>query len=867
MGIFTKNKEKMDILQKTQENLELTQKNISLLAAQNQETISENQEVLQRTLTSIETMLGKKIESVSCKKEYSDEEKRRAAYALNCCTISVSQIVDYDDIYVLEQEYESILNNLNLENMPKDEALLDIYKQLLDTITFFRIQEGDKAILEKEYQDKVKNAIWSAVPSISLAGLATNPIGAAINLATQVGIGYMNYRREKAAIQSEQEKQKWQLTRSAMEQFNGLRRELFTTAWRLADEYNFADNLRITEQQIAIFNQILLEPDDLKRYERLDYIKDSFKAYTPFWYHLGNAANKASQNMSEKDAARFKEIAKNNYEEYIKQTDTQKMKLFRHDHIRAACALELFELNGQAEKRLLDIAREAAGSNFDVLEICAMSYLSIGNISNAKDTLRMLVNENYNAVVNGQILSGIYVSEYIKNPADVEGDIARSDYETLGTRVGPHYLFPLPATDTVVNAESLAAEFLKKQKEHLLGNIGLILKALVGKYSVRFNQAIPVTNQAEINPEWYFSDNPEAIKRRKKEVERVFGQNGAAQSQYINRLGLAISDKLDSLNELCVAIEGFPYVSEKVFAYKIQEQVEQHKDVFSQIIDKVANDQFSRDDIPLLFEHSFSDLISNAVTNAIKEFYDTIKELKEMEDVSKTEMLLRSFCAHEELSVPFQALNSSKALRPTQNKNRYISLDTLDMDKEELKEELDRVHNMKITIYEHIKKFPLVRDKEKKKMVELQDKDVKFASYCSTYLNAGYLARYYGEPLLILCYDNKKTKNSTSDLIFTSKGIEYFSFELFRKNVHHFPIPYSKVNIEKDKICIGRSKIELSSDTFNANNIHELINKLKEQECVAVPNKGNKNPQEAVQSELTDVIDKQIAQLTQELEI
>ena len=54
------------------------------------------------------------------------KEQLKAAYALNLCTVSVSQIIDYNDVNIMEQEYESILNNLNLEQMPKDEALLSI---------------------------------------------------------------------------------------------------------------------------------------------------------------------------------------------------------------------------------------------------------------------------------------------------------------------------------------------------------------------------------------------------------------------------------------------------------------------------------------------------------------------------------------------------------------------------------------------------------------------------------------------------------------------------------------------------------------------------------------------------------------------
>ena len=82
-------------------------------------------------------------------KSICEHDQLKAAYALNLCTVSVSQIVDYKDLNVLEQEYELILNNLNLHNIPKDQALLHILRQILDTVTFFRIYEGDKMMLEK----------------------------------------------------------------------------------------------------------------------------------------------------------------------------------------------------------------------------------------------------------------------------------------------------------------------------------------------------------------------------------------------------------------------------------------------------------------------------------------------------------------------------------------------------------------------------------------------------------------------------------------------------------------------------------------------------------------------------------------------
>ena len=130
-----------------------------------------------------------------------NDAKIKTAYALNLCTVSVSQIIDYSDIVILEQEYDAILNNLNIEQMPKDEALLNILKQLLDTITFFRMQEGDKKFIDREYQNKMKNAIWSAIPNIGFIFAGGHPLALAVSLASQVGVGYMNYRKTKAENQ------------------------------------------------------------------------------------------------------------------------------------------------------------------------------------------------------------------------------------------------------------------------------------------------------------------------------------------------------------------------------------------------------------------------------------------------------------------------------------------------------------------------------------------------------------------------------------------------------------------------------------------------------------------------------------------
>ena len=390
-----------------------------------------------------------------------EDDKKRAAYALNMCMVSVSQIVDYNDINILDQEYDTILNNLNLEKIPKDEALLKILKHLLNTITFFKIQEGDKNLIEREYQHKMKNAIWSAVPNFGVL-VTGDPISIAFSLANQVGIGYMNYRRKKAENDLENERQMWQLQRSAIEQFNALRRELFDTAWRLADTYNFPDDYRLTEKQIKQYNSILMDGNEIRKFERLEAIKEKFEAYPPFWYFIGNTANYIAENfkdikISTKD--KFRERALSYFAKYM---ELNRFNILREDQLAASCALEHVEIllnNGEKDfskiKTLLNTAAKMSGDSFDVLQICAVNYLRIGERELAEKYLRILVNEDYNKIVNAQLLSGIYVSK--RNEAD---------YDLLKTRVYEGYLYPMPKNSQ--ESKLLESDFEQTQKEILL---------------------------------------------------------------------------------------------------------------------------------------------------------------------------------------------------------------------------------------------------------------------------------------------------------------------------------------------------------------------------------------------------------------
>lgn len=392
-------------------------------------------------------------ETTSTKGEpISEAEKFKAACSLNLLTVSVSQIIDYQDRNILDMEYDAILNNLNLQNINHSEHLLNVFKQLLDVITFYRIEAKEKEFIEQEYQQRMKSAIWSAVPNFALI-LSTPNVGAmAVALATQVGVGYMNYRKEKANAGLDKNKELWQLERSAIEQLNGLRRELFAAAWNIAKEYDFPDEWRLTENQISEYNMILMEPDPVKRFQSLDYIQKHFEAYPPFWYQFAHAAKDIYDNtnllfgkeekITNDQITEIKNEFKNNALKNYVKFSANNPDLLREDVIYASCALEqiplLYSIDNKDKSninKLLDDAKKHAGNNKDILQLIALNQLTLGDSNSAKSIFLHLINMNYNVPMNAQILSKIYAI----SKEETEYNVLRRNLSLTNEQV---YMYP-----------------------------------------------------------------------------------------------------------------------------------------------------------------------------------------------------------------------------------------------------------------------------------------------------------------------------------------------------------------------------------------------------------------------------------------
>lgn len=747
-----------------------------------------------------------------------------AAYALNMCTVSVSQIVDYADPVILEQEYDAILNNLNIQNMPKKEpALLEILEKILDVITFFRIDKVERELVSKEYQFKMKNAVWNAVPNFGMvvAGGLT-PAAMAISIASQVGIGYMNYRKTKAENTLEYERETWKLEKTAIEQLNALRRQLFDTAWKLSDTYDYQDEYRLTERQIEEYNQILMDPDAVRKYERLDVIKGNFLAYPPFWYHFGHTANDIAQQHGPSSKAHNEEL-------YSKYKDKAKIlfsvydqlnyhELLRDDPITCACALEHIDLldpsneeDKQKMQQLLQTAEKYCGGECDVLQLCAFAHLRIGEQTSAISLLRRLVNSDYNTNFNAQILSRIYACNQIVN----RDNAFRNDYALLSERLqNQRYLFPWP--DDSESQEALESAYNATMLSVLNEKYFHCLKSFFEKYARKFNSLLPIWWDKSINDDYseeipveYYDITESAFDRRIELAARAFfKEETAEQFRYQLRESNFWFSYTDLFDEMFAKICELSCMTDTDKLEKnLLEDIEDKHSIFISCIEKLygyasANpvETFALEEYKILASISFFDFTESFIDETFWQAQCYLELLAEASDnagettILDVEQDLRRFCLSAGIDEPdVQIINSTDEAVP---QKRRFSTVLLGDQVARLETRLAIKERMINEIGDSCDKILL--DKTGKKVRLLKMGSPEFSSYISKNSltkQKNWKNARSNESDMLAVLDERTSENI--DLVFTTSGIIPVVQGKVRKFVSYASVSMAKLTDDK----------------------------------------------------------------------
>ena len=786
--------------------------------------------------------------------KHSDNEKLRAAYALNMCTISVSQIIDYNDAYILEQEYDAILNNLNLKQMPKDDALLRILSEILNTITFFRIQEIKRKQIEKKYNQRVKNAIWSAIPNMGVI-VSDKPVAMAMSIATQVGIGYMNYRKEKSSAKTDKEDAEIELEITAIEQLNALKRELFTTAWRLADEYDFEDEWRITEKQIKQYNEILNDSNELRKYARMEAVANKFIAYPPFWYFYGHIANyiaemaknrlnnntkKSDEEKSEycKDkmiVKRYISLAKEHFEHFYRLCD---FNILREDQLTASFALEYLDIlwnDGDRDiekmKNLVKLAERMAPTSFDIMQLCVVSYLKMGETDEAIRLLKILVNEEYNLFTNAKLLSRIYVSSFLFGK---KSDFAMAEYRMLMTMIDSAYLFPMPLIkdfDAKLEDKRLQNKFLEEQKKLLQKDYRFVINEFIKAKIIEYNKIWPVPYTACKIQEGYFDYSVGSKCRRLEDVEKALeGENrveyiaairdSAFRIKYLDLL----NSMLKSLDELCLFRK---YKSKDDLIWKIRTEIVLNRRNFQTCQEKLENGTFGIEDYRMMqeelsfrrFTEKFFDELKIVLMNQIDDIETVSSELEEtaMKYLETVELDLNEFCYNHNLPEPEELRKKRNRIIEVPNDNYYFEYSILGNDIDEEVSKRQQRERMQNVVCEYASNLVIGNKSE---VAVLLPNSIEFETYFKNvkFEGAGLKAN-------VLAIIDDKTKKDY-DFLLTYRRIVIVNKNSIKPMCNYDRVNYIKAGT-RDELGIGWPD-RYSNKNINIACLYDLIQKLYE---------------------------------------
>jgi len=277
-----------------------------------------------------------------------DNKAIQAMLALNYCHMSLVKILAYEDRIVLDEEYNNIINNINLTAI-QDEEILILLQNLMDTLTTYKLAETDKEILVKEYNKRVattsyatlnlafkniatdeniqkfaidamttlpeklfKNVLNNMLEGFMSGGLTGGGAGLVRGLvltsSSGPGIGflamdslasmggpYQHYRNNIEDYRERFERDIWKLEKTTIQTVNEARKTFLQVYWKLMQKYHIPDAWRLTEKQLQQAIGVFKEQDLEKKLRLLEGMQQDFSIFPPFWYELAQTSQKADK--------------------------------------------------------------------------------------------------------------------------------------------------------------------------------------------------------------------------------------------------------------------------------------------------------------------------------------------------------------------------------------------------------------------------------------------------------------------------------------------------------------------------------------------------------------------------------------------
>jgi len=209
-------------------------------------------------------------------------------FAINAFTVSLSTVIAAEDRIVLDQEYQNVLHNLKIGNIEADKELQNLCGKHLETITKKTLREEERQRFLAAFERKKKQALFQAIGGIRAYG--GDPYSFIFSLAQNTVSAYFNYANLKSEMHEELDSKLWELQKDEISDLNDIRTEFLKDAWTLLRRYKMQDDWLLTEKTANECLNAINDQDKARALRTFESIRDQFRAYPPFWFYYGLAA-------------------------------------------------------------------------------------------------------------------------------------------------------------------------------------------------------------------------------------------------------------------------------------------------------------------------------------------------------------------------------------------------------------------------------------------------------------------------------------------------------------------------------------------------------------------------------------------------
>lgn len=304
---------------------------------------------------------------------------------MNYCINSITNVIHYKSMPLLEHEIDQLVNNLTMEQVIGLYEVQSFRSKMIEKISALQITEEERELMKRVQEMKRENLLYESIanslnPTLLLTGGGNNSKQLAFMTILTIARTAVEYKTASNEADIEELQAMWKYRKEDLENFAELRKDALELVYKLFQKYKLNENDRLTENTSSTFSKIIAIDNARTRIRRLLDERPTFASMADYYYYLG---------MAYVDDGNYGQ-GKNYLDKYLALY--QKAPIFRYDEKTGCIALTKLaketNLTNDEVNYLVKIAIDNLPNNGPAIIQCALVLNEIGEKERAFNLLR-----------------------------------------------------------------------------------------------------------------------------------------------------------------------------------------------------------------------------------------------------------------------------------------------------------------------------------------------------------------------------------------------------------------------------------------------------------------------------------------------